>query len=205
MGPDRRPTWYLFDYGMVVSTAPQPADWARLEQVVGRDLAPPGSPYWTNRLRFDAAALSPLEYWSEAAGRPLDLQLVDTLEALDTAQWSHLDPVTLQVLRDLRDSGAPMALLSNMPLGMSHRLGRADWLEPFAHAFFSGRLGLVKPDPRVYRHVLAELGAEPQQVVFVDDSPVNIAAARELGLRTVLHTTSTDLAAELSRVRPATP
>ncbi len=101
------------------------------------------------------------------------------------------------MLDRLHQRGAGLALLSNMPVGLARRLDAADWLTPFSPRFFSGPLGLVKPDPRIFRHVLAELRAEPEQVVFVDDSPANVAAAQNLGLRTVLHTPETDLAPEL--------
>lgn len=197
MRPEADPAWYLFDYGMVISTAPDPSDWAALGRAVGADVEAPTSEYWTNRLSFDAGELDPAGYWSRVAGRPVDEDLVEECERLDGVLWSHLDPATLRVLDRLRADGARLALLSNMPAGMSWRYAGEAWTAYFAHTFFSGRLGLVKPDPRVFRLVLAEIGAEPEQVVFVDDSPANVAAAQDLGLRAVRHTPKTDLAEEL--------
>ncbi len=83
MRPEADPSWYLFDYGMVISTAPEAADWDRLRRAAGVDLEPAASPYWTNRLAFDAGELEPVEYWSLAAGRPLGDDLVEELEELD--------------------------------------------------------------------------------------------------------------------------
>lgn len=193
------PDWYLFDYGMVLSTAPQPDDWARLQEATGVDQQPPTSAYWTNRVAFDAGELEPEQYWSQAAGRPLTDEQVAGLEALDAAQWAHLDPRTTAVLETLHGRGARLALLSNMPAAKSRRYeAEADWTRFFSHLFFSGRLRLAKPDPRVFRHVLDVLGARPERVLFVDDNATNVASARELGLRTVHHAPGTDLAEELA-------
>lgn len=57
---------------------------------------------------------------------------------------------------------------------------------------------MVKPDERIYRHVLADLGAAPKDVVFIDDNPANIETAKALGMRVVLHTEETDLRQELA-------
>jgi putative hydrolase of the HAD superfamily len=50
-------------------------------------------------------------------------------------------------------------------------------------AFASHLIGLRKPDERVYRHVAAELGVGVADLVFFDDNPANIEAARGLGMR----------------------
>ncbi|MCC9146327.1 MULTISPECIES: hypothetical protein [unclassified Arthrobacter] len=114
--------WYLFDYGMVVSTAPSPEDWRLLEQATGLpDLAAGTSRYWEQREEFDAGRLTPAQYWGGVLGRAVQQETVDTLEALDAAQWSHLNPRTMEVLQTLHGEGAALALLSNMPDGMSRR------------------------------------------------------------------------------------
>lgn len=51
---------------------------------------------------------------------------------------------------------------------------------------FSNEIGVRKPDPAAYRALLAALGEEARDVVFVDDNPANVAAARDLGIVGVL-------------------
>jgi epoxide hydrolase-like predicted phosphatase len=46
-------------------------------------------------------------------------------------------------------------------------------------------LGLRKPDPRIYRHTLAELGVGPREAAFLDDIGSNLKPARELGIATI--------------------
>ena len=64
-------------------------------------------------------------------------------------------------------------------------------------AFVSAEFGLRKPDPQVYRDCLSRLGVAPETALFVDDSPSNVAGAREAGLRGCDYAGPEELAAEL--------
>jgi putative hydrolase of the HAD superfamily len=44
----------------------------------------------------------------------------------------------------------------------------------------------VKPDPAIYTHAVAAMGAEPGEVTFVDDKEVNVDGAVRAGLRGVV-------------------
>lgn len=191
---------YLFDYGMVVSTAPEPSDWRALEHVTGLDLRPKTSPYWMGREAFDSGKLSPEEYWPGVLGRPVKAADIELLEALDSTQWSHLNASTLSILETLKSEHASVALLSNMPIQMAKRhLIESSWTNYFSKLYFSGMLGLAKPDRKIFDHVVADLGARPQDVVFIDDNAANIATAQSLGFKTILHTSATDLRDEVSK------
>lgn len=198
--------WYLFDYGMVISTEPEPADWQALHRATGLDLQPPGSPYWAHRAGFDAGTATPEQYWAGVLGRVPGTEELRKLEALDAAQWSHLNPNTLAVLDTLQNEGASLALLSNMPDAMSRRYtAESVWPRYFSRLYFSGQLRMMKPDPRIFDHVAADLGARPGDIVFIDDNSLNIAAAKKLGFQTVLHTPVTDLREELARTARQRP
>ena len=193
--------WYLFDYGMVISTEPEHADWQALHRATGLDLQPAGSSYWARRGDFDAGTTDHGQYWTGVLGRAPNPDQLRKLEALDAAQWSHLNPDTLAVLDTLRDEGASLALLSNMPTEMSRRYtAEAAWPRYFSRLYFSGQLRMMKPDPRIFEHVATDLKARPADIVFIDDNAVNIAAAKEQGFQTVLHTGTIDLRTELARL-----
>jgi len=61
----------------------------------------------------------------------------------------------------------------------------------------SSLVGLRKPDPRIYELTLERLGLPARECVFVDDLEPNIAAAAELGLRTVWFQDTEQAIAEL--------
>jgi putative hydrolase of the HAD superfamily len=53
-------------------------------------------------------------------------------------------------------------------------------------AVFSSEVGKRKPHPEIFRRALAELGVEPEAVIFVGDRLYeDIRGARELGMKTV--------------------
>jgi glucose-1-phosphatase len=53
----------------------------------------------------------------------------------------------------------------------------------FDHYFASFNIGLAKPDPDAFRHVINALACEPCQILFLDDSLMNVDAARLEGMK----------------------
>lgn len=64
---------------------------------------------------------------------------------------------------------------------------------------YSHEVHLAKPDPAIYHLACERLGVQPEDVVFVDDRPENVAAAADLGMHAFLHADDTD--ATIARVR----
>ena len=62
---------------------------------------------------------------------------------------------------------------------------------------FSHRHGLVKPDPAIYQLALKVLGALPAQLLYVDDLPENVFAAKDQGIRSFLFTDTLTLVHKL--------
>jgi putative hydrolase of the HAD superfamily len=57
--------------------------------------------------------------------------------------------------------------------------------EAFDHIVVSAEVGLIKPDPRIYRLALDGLGVSSEEAVFVDDMAENITGAEAVGMRGV--------------------
>ena len=55
-----------------------------------------------------------------------------------------------------------------------------------------------KPDPAIYRLLLSRYGLIPQESVFIDDLPVNVEAARALGIRGIVFQSTEQVERELS-------
>ena len=49
----------------------------------------------------------------------------------------------------------------------------------------SSKVGMRKPDPRIYQLTCEQLGVEPREAVFLDDFGVNLKGARALGMTTI--------------------
>lgn len=61
----------------------------------------------------------------------------------------------------------------------------------------SGREGLAKPDPEIFRVAGQRAGVPLESLVFVDDSPANVAAAADLGMHALRFTDARRLRAQL--------
>lgn len=147
----------LFDYGNVVSLPQDPEDVARM---AGGD---PGfeDRYWAARLDFDRGTLDPAAYWSHVYGRPMGGAELDAVVALDTASWSRPNEETVAIIDELAGVGVPMALLSNMPVCIAETIDTLPFMRPIGPRFYSGRMGLVKPEPEIFHETVAWLGAAP--------------------------------------------
>jgi putative hydrolase of the HAD superfamily len=179
-------SWIVMDYGQVIS---QPMAEGAIGQMARlADLEPEllSARYWKHRDAYDrGTALN--TYWGRVIGRELAPgdDLATELSRLDVAAWSNLSPSGLAAIERFGAAGHRLALLSNAPADMADAIDRTDWARPFAHLFFSCRLGTAKPDAEIYRAVLDRLGSAPAEITFYDDRAENIHAAAALGINAV--------------------
>jgi 2-haloacid dehalogenase len=107
-------------------------------------------------------------------------------------------PGTHDIVRELYDAGVPMFGLTNW----SHELfPHAPRLYPILDLLndivVSGTEKVAKPDPAIFDIAVARSGLPAEDLVFVDDSEKNVAAALEYGLDGILFTGADDLRAQL--------
>jgi putative hydrolase of the HAD superfamily len=112
-------------------------------------------------------------------------------------------PETLQIAGELKASGRYfMATLNNEPREFNdYRIQHFGLPELFSAFFSSCYLGVRKPQLEVYRKALAISQRRPEESLFIDDSPPNIQAARDLGMEAILYVGASELRAELEKSR----
>lgn len=77
----------------------------------------------------------------------------------------------------------PGACFSNTnELHWTHQRDAWRLREMFQHTFVSHEMGLVKPDPEAFLHVIEALGCPPERVLFLDDNALNVDGARAVGI-----------------------
>jgi 2-haloacid dehalogenase len=113
---------------------------------------------------------------------------------------------SVEVLRAVRETGLPCYALTNMeaetyPL----RLERFPFLGWFDGTVVSGREGVAKPEPAIFRRLLDRFGLTPNTTLMIDDTEENLETARTLWLQTVLFRSSSQLRAELEAVGVLAP
>ena len=108
-----------------------------------------------------------------------------------------IQPV-VQILQALKAAGYPLYGLSNWP---AEKFALVRPLHPFFEVFddmvISGEVRLVKPDQAIFDLLLERIGRPAGECLLIDDSPHNIAAAREMGFQTIHFQSPPQLEAEL--------
>ena len=61
----------------------------------------------------------------------------------------------------------------------------AEVMASFDAVIESSKIGIRKPDPRIYRHACDLLGVEPEHCIYLDDLGVNLKPARDMGMTTI--------------------
>ena len=67
----------------------------------------------------------------------------------------------------------------------------------FDHVIESAKIGLRKPDPRIYQMMVEALDVDPKNCVYLDDLGVNLKPAREMGMTTIKVTNASQAIDEL--------
>lgn len=90
------------------------------------------------------------------------------------------------LVRDVKAKGGRLYLLSNISVGFAESWQSVPQLAAFFSQFdglvFSGPLGIVKPSPEIFRHLLDTYGLKAEESIFIDDSEKNTRGAEAIGL-----------------------
>jgi len=79
-----------------------------------------------------------------------------------------------------------LALISNATGNSVRRKIPEDKLELFDELFISAEVGLLKPDPALFRLALKKLDAEARETIFVDDHQEYVDGAKSVGMNSIL-------------------
>ena len=182
----------LVDYGNVISTPLADSAITELAALADQPRTVFLDGYWRHRPAYDLGQPA-TAYWSQVLGADLSgsAWVVDRLTSIDVHGWLRLNPLTLPaLLRHARRTGTQVALLSNAPEPLAQAIERLPWSRRLSHRYYSCRLGAAKPDPRAFQLVLSDLGAQPGEVLFIDDRAENTRTARDLGMHTITFTSA---------------
>ena len=101
-------------------------------------------------------------------------------------------------IEELRESGRRVLYLSNYSMKVANDNEDAmDFLSHMDGGLLSCDYKVIKPDPAFYMILIEKYGLEPSECVFLDDLEDNLAAARSLGIHTILVKDHEQAAADL--------
>ena len=193
----------IFDYGMVLSNAQEPAARQRLLEITGLAHAVFEEHYWRYRHAYDLGELNGMTYWQKIladTGVTLTSEQIENLVENDVLMWATLNEEMLAWAAALQDRGMLTAILSNMGEEMMRYVQQEfAWLQHFTQHTYSCALRIAKPDAAIYSYTCEKMGLAPEEALFLDDKPENVEAARSLGLHAVQFRNVPQLRMELEK------
>ncbi|MTI61997.1 MAG: HAD family phosphatase [Firmicutes bacterium] len=102
--------------------------------------------------------------------------------------WEEiLQPIqgSIEILEELKDRGYSLYVLSNFHLEAFKLVANYDFFNNFDELVISAEINAVKPEPEIYRYLLANYSLSPEETVFIDDMEDNLLAAEDFGIKTI--------------------
>lgn len=107
-------------------------------------------------------------------------------------------PDTVALLCRLHAHGRRLHFLSNMPMPYADHLEREhDFLRCFESGVISARVQQIKPERGIFDTAARLFGARPAELLFIDDVPDNVLAARRAGWQALQFVDAADCEAQL--------
>jgi epoxide hydrolase-like predicted phosphatase len=112
----------------------------------------------------------------------------------------RLDQDVMEIIKQLKNHSRVVCGTNNFDPHYDYLLERG-YYDVFDAVFASNKMGVSKPDPDFYRFILNNEGIKPEDALFVDDSEINVSAAKNLQIRSILFTDSHSLAHHIKRLQ----
>ncbi|MCC8430386.1 HAD-IA family hydrolase [Reyranella aquatilis] len=193
----KTPLAVLWDFGGVILSSPfeafnryeaeanLPKDFLR-----GLNARNPDTNAWAKMERSEVSLDGFVELFEEEAR--LQGYRVDGWKILQ-ALSGDIRPQMVEALRRCKSTFRVACITNNMKSGEGPGMARgpekaravAEIMSLFEHVVESSKVGLRKPDPRIYLHACELLGVPPDRCIYLDDLGINLKPARALGMRTI--------------------
>ena len=109
---------------------------------------------------------------------------------------------TVDILAELQEREVPVYALSNWSAEtFPFAQRRFEFLQWFRAIFLSAEVRLVKPDPRIFNCFCEKFDLRPEQIIYIDDLPHNVEAARTIGMHAIRFSDPASLRQELVELK----
>jgi len=184
----------IWDFGGVLTTSPFEA-FTRFE----RERGLPG-----DIIRRTNASNHLENAWAKFERAEVDIETFDRLFAEESLALGaevrgkdvlpllsgDLRPEMVEALKRIKAKFKTGCITNNLPANaIGSTSGRslyiAEVMVLFDHIIESAKIGLRKPDPRIYAMMVEALNVDPKNCIYLDDLGVNLKPAREIGMTTI--------------------
>jgi HAD superfamily hydrolase (TIGR01509 family) len=131
---------------------------------------------------FETGKLEP-DAFAELLIKEMNLSLTKEQLLGGFGDWARsVLPGAIELIRRIPRSYTLATLSNSNAVHWPQLMSHPELLRPFQHHFVSYLTGKIKPDEEAFHNVLASIGCAAREVLFLDDSSVNVLAARRVGI-----------------------
>ena len=187
----------IWDFGGVLTSSPFEA-FARYERerglpenfIRGINATNPDTNAWALFERSEVTLEQFDELFAqEAIAKGHEVRGRDVVELLS----GDIRPAVVNALKACKARVKVGCITNNVPAGKGAGMARsedkaaqvAEVMALFDHVIESSKLGIRKPDPRIYELACETLGVSPANCVYLDDLGINLKPAKMLGMTTI--------------------
>lgn len=155
--------------------------------------------------RLEAGEVSPEEFAAEVLKMCRPGTSVEQLARAFRKLLLGVDPRKVELLKELGEKYDLYLLSNNNEISMASSKKMFEDLgipmdKMFKKLFLSYEMHLLKPSDEIYQEVIRQIGGEPSEMLFVDDSQINVDAAIRNGMQSICYKPGTCLGTALSDV-----
>lgn len=183
----------IFDFGGVITESPFEA-FNRLETARGlpKDFVRrinATNPHANAWARFERAEIDldafDLAFADEARALGFELPGREVIACL----YGAVRPSMLEALRRINEKFKTGCITNNVksenPASSWRNQSVDEAMALFHHVIESSKVGVRKPDPRIYQMMTDALRVEPRNCIYLDDLGINLKPARDMGMTTI--------------------
>jgi glucose-1-phosphatase len=132
--------------------------------------------------RFETGRCSGEEF-ARGAIAELGLEIAPAFFLREFLAWDRGPmPGALDLLDELRPRFLMACLSNNNELHWARLCAETGLAGKFHRCYLSQEIGLIKPDHEIFDHVIRDLAVSPARILFLDDNPECVEAARAAGM-----------------------
>src|SRR5665648_673534 len=174
----------VYDYGGVISKKQNKELVHKMCKILNISEQHFFSFYTKERKDYDSALIDAKTYWTrtiQLMDRQIGLKDMDQLIEFDIKSWLDMNTETIEYIKSIKNK-IKLVLLSNMTFEVLEEIKNLYWIHYFDTTIFSCEEKVSKPDDKIYDICLKKVKVEPQHILFIDDSKVNLNAAQKMGI-----------------------
>jgi len=145
--------------------------------------------------RLNKGEISAEECFRKYFGVPIDEKQMKKIVKFWTSTWKLSNEMKKLILR-LKDNYR-LAILSNSDSLNSENYTKKGWYKYFDTLIISHEIGIIKPQKEIYQIAIEKLKIRPNECLFIDDQEDCLKPAREIGMKTILFKSISQLEKEL--------